>query len=168
MGIRSLRTVLPALLALTLLTCWTACRGGKGRPMTTQAQAALDISGTWEARALEVTIHSKDNGPRDEELHFDTAEQSRLKGRKPQLTTIDPTGGYREETWTLHDSLLTAKSGSWHLHQDSVYFRLDADGSRKLAYGVSRAGQRLLLHTRVDYDGDGQKDDVMQIVLEKE
>lgn len=146
---------------------WAGCVGGKGKPVTA-ASVGTDISGTWEARALEVTIRGKDNGPHDEALNFDTAEQSRLKGRKPQLTTIDPTGGYREETWTLHDSLLRAQNGSWHMHGDSVYFRLETDGARKLAYGVSRSGNRLVLHTRVDYDGDGQRDDELRMVLEKQ
>jgi hypothetical protein len=165
MYLPNIRILLPALVTLSL---FAACRGGKGRPAVALPEGVLDIAGTWEARALEVQIRSKDNGSRDEEVEFDTAEQSRLRGRKPQLTTIDPTGGYREETWTLHDSLFSAQNGSWHQHQDSIYFRPEAEGARKLAYGVTRVGARLYLHTRVDYDGDGQRDDVLSIVLEKQ
>jgi hypothetical protein len=162
----SRRALLVAFVALGLLA---SCRGGKGRPAVAMPEAVLlDISGTWEARALEVQIRSRDNGSQDEELRFNTAEQSRLKGRKPQLTAIDPTGGYREETWSLQDSLLSAQNGAWHQHRDSVYFRPETEGARKLAYGVTRIGNQLQLHVRVDYDGDGQRDDVLSIVLEKQ
>jgi hypothetical protein len=138
-----------------------------GKPVTAATGNVLDLAGAWEAKALEVAIHTKDNGDQSEELRFDTEEQARLKGRRPQLTVIDPTGGYREETWTLNDSLLREQVGFWHLYQDSVYFRVEGEGARKLAYGVARIGSRLVLHTHVDYDGDGKKDDQMRIVLEK-
>ena len=145
---------------------WPTCsRGPVYGLLTTDAD---EISGRWVAKALEVEIVGKNGGSENEKLEFDTEAKARAIGHKPQVTMIDPTGGYREETWTLGDSLISHQTGAWHVRGDSVYFRPDGEGVRKMAYGVLHEGSKLYLNTNVDYDGDGQRDDRLSIVLWKE
>jgi hypothetical protein len=54
------------------------------------------------------------------------------------------------------------------LKQDTLIFRLRSVNAAEKRYHASRKGNRLLLKSSLDFDGDLKKDDAMTVILEKE
>jgi hypothetical protein len=142
----------------------------KPRLVTGSDSAALSTAtfiGPWVASTIDVTILSKNGGGSDDAIHYDSKELAADQGRQPTLTIFNGDGSYREEVYNLHDSLVQSKAGFWHFYADSLYMRLDVDSSPKIAFGTELQGKGLRLLSKIDWDGDGSKDDAMAVALKR-
>lgn len=132
--------------------------------------AGLDTKtfiGPWEASAVDVSITSKNGSGGPDHVHYDSKQLAAGQGRRPALTIFNGDGSYREETFNLKDSLVQAKAGFWHYYEDSLYMRLDVEGSPKIAFRAELEGKGLLLRSQMDWDGDGARDDEMVVALKR-
>ncbi|MBP6721228.1 MAG: hypothetical protein KA239_02835 [Bacteroidia bacterium] len=116
---------------------------------------------------MEVEIVSKDKIGGDDHLHYESKELAAQQGRKPAMTIYNADGSYREEIFSISDSLVQSKAGFWHFYQDSLFMRLDVTGSPKIAFQAAKQGNGLKLYSRIDWDGDGAKDDQMTVSLKR-
>ncbi len=123
--------------------------------------------GPWVASTVEVEIVSKDKIGGDHHLHYESKELAAQQGRKPAMTIYNADGSYREEIFSISDSLVQSKAGFWHFYQDSLFMRLDVTGSPKIAFQAAKQGNGLKLYSRIDWDGDGAKDDQMTVSLKR-
>jgi hypothetical protein len=142
----------------------------KPRQVTTGEGGILATNsfvGPWVASTVDVTILSKNGGTADDAIHYDSKALAADQGRKPALTIFNADGSYREEIFNLHDSLVQAKAGFWHYYADTLYMRLDVESSPKISFGAVLAGKGLRLMSKIDWDGDGAKDDAMAVELKR-
>ncbi len=156
-----------AALMLSTALVLAAC---KTRNLATSETGVLSTNsfvGPWLASTVDITIVSKNGSGSDDALHFDSKELAAGQGRKPTLTLFAGDGSYREENYNLHDSLISSKKGFWHFYSDTLYMRLEVDGSPKIAFKTELAGKGLKLLSKVDWDGDGARDDAMAVALKR-
>jgi hypothetical protein len=123
--------------------------------------------GPWVANSVEVDIVSKNKTGGAEHLHYESKELAANQGRKPAITIYNGDGSYREEIYTLKDSLVQSKAGFWHYFEDSLFMRLDVSGSPKISFRAERSSNGLQLLSRIDWDGDEAKDDQMTVLLRR-
>ena len=123
--------------------------------------------GPWEASTVDVSIVSKNGSGGPDHIHYDSKQLAAGQGRRPALTIFNGDGSYREETFNLKDSLVQAKAGFWHYYEDSLYMRLNVEGSPKIAFRAEVDGKGLLLRSQMDWDGDGARDDEMLVALKR-
>lgn len=142
-----------------------SCKGGAtaNLPDMPTGLQPRDVIGRWTAESMVVQM----NGKSSQETEVKVAELAAKNGKKPALTVLEPNGTYREVTLTLQDSVEKQVPGRWHIYGDSLYMRLDADGGASTAYHATRSGNSLLLRGKVDFDGDGARDDQWKIKLKK-
>jgi hypothetical protein len=136
--------------------------GCKPRATGTGASAGLSAAslvGPWVASTVDVDVSA--NGGGGDHFHFDSKELASKQGRKPVLTIFNGDGGYREEIWSLKDSLVQSKAGLWHFYEDSLFMRPNTEGTARLAYKVALDGRGLKLVARVDWNGDGTRDEMV-------
>jgi hypothetical protein len=143
------------------------CKTKKVGPATPEGLSAATFVGSWVASTVDVSIRSKNTTGPDERIHFESTELAADQGRKPTLTHFAGDGSYREEVYNLHDSLVQSKAGFWHFYADTLFMRLDVDGSPKIAFKSALSGKGLRLLSAIDWDGDGAKDDEMAVALKR-
>lgn len=141
----------------------------KSRPdnNTNLAEAGLTAAsfiGPWVAQYVDIGLNGERKSP---EIHFDSKDIASTQGRKPAMTIFVADGSYREEIYSSTDSLIQSKSGFWHLFEDSLYMRLEGNNTKKIAFHASLAGKGLLLISKIDWDADGEADDLMQVRLKR-
>lgn len=155
---------------LCLVLALTACNGKKsgGTPAKAEGLQQEDVIGNWRASSMKVSIASYADTKRDSSFSIDASKVSASSNRKAVLTVISGDGEYREETRTKSDSLVMENSGYWHLNHDTLIFRLKSVNAAEKRYHATRKGNRLMLKSALDFDGDMKKDDAITVVLEKE
>lgn len=157
-----------ASLCLGMMLMGATCRNQRQVDAgTPQGLSTKSFVGPWVASTVDVEIVSKDAVGGPQALHFESKALAAAQGRKPALTLFHADGSYREETYNLADSLLQAKAGFWHFYEDSLYMRLDAEGSPKVAFRAEMEGKGLKLISKLDWDGDGAEDDEMVVALKR-
>lgn len=150
---------------LALMLVGATCRN---RPSPeAESLGTKSFIGPWEAQQVDVSITSKNGSGGPDQIHFDSKELAAHQGRRPALTVFNGDGSYREETFNLQDSLVQSKAGFWHYYEDSLYMRLDVEGSPKIAFRAELHGKGLLLRSQMDWDGDGSRDDEMVVALKR-
>jgi hypothetical protein len=144
-----------------------ACRNRRSLSPEMTGLSTATFVGPWLADAVDVTIISKNGSGQDDALHFESKALAAAQGRKPTLTLFAGDGSYREETYNLHDSLVTSKVGFWHFYADTLYMRMDVEGSPKIGFKTELQGNGLRLLSKIDWDGDQVKDDQMAVLLKR-
>lgn len=142
--------------------------GCKTRPTGTAAQAGLSVAsfvGPWIATSVEIATDGKCD--KTSLIQFDSKEVAGSQGRKPAMTIFAADGSYREETYTISDSLVQSKAGFWHLFEDSLYMRVEGAGNQKIAFKATVEGKGLMLLSQIDWDADGERDDQMTVKLKR-
>ncbi|MEM7039461.1 MAG: hypothetical protein AAF570_20980 [Bacteroidota bacterium] len=153
-----------------MLAVMVGCKGSAGGQEGGGGQglSAKDVVGAWSTKELKVKIQSLRGGAKDTVWVIDAEQMAKGRKQRTPVTVINAAGDYREEIYTVSDSLVSAKKGFWHIYQDSLFMRLDMENATQSRYGAERKGTTLKLSTRVDFDGDGQKDDALWVTLRKE
>lgn len=150
---------------LSLPGCKGAAEGDTsgGGPLQTQ-----DLVGRWTTAGVKVELKSVHGTRRDSSFVINPTGAVPGFECKPPLTILMPTGTYQDEVRTLSDSLLRKQEGTWHLFQDTVYFRIENNTGAEIKYHARRKGKSLFFSSRVDWDGDGRRDDAMRVELKQE
>lgn len=156
------------LVSTSVLLLSGTCRNASNT--TNQASEGISSKtfvGPWVASEVDVEIATKNTTGGPDHLHYESKALAADQGRKPAMTIYNADGSYREEIYTLSDSLVQSKMGFWHFYEDSLFMRLDVTGSPKIAFHAAKAGNGLKLSSRLDWDGDGAKDDEMIVSLKR-
>jgi hypothetical protein len=150
----------------TVFLAFMACKGRQPTNSGADGLSSSSFLGSWQATRVYIDLGKV--GPEGtKNLVFDPEATAKEQNKKPLLTVFNADGSYREDTYSLSDSLLTSKSGYWHYQDDSLYMRLEGAGSHKNAFKVTAAGRTLQLVSKLDWNGDGLKDDRMQVELRR-
>jgi hypothetical protein len=149
------------------LVLWPGCKPRQVSGSDDATLSSASFIGPWVASTVEVSILSKNGSGGDDAIHYDSKQLAADQGRQPTITIFNGDGGYREEVYNLHDSLVQSRSGFWHYYADSLYMRLDVEGSPKIAFRTELQGKGLRLLSKIDWDGDGTKDDAMAVALKR-
>jgi hypothetical protein len=155
------------MMGLSMLLLGATCRNRGPVDSQEEGLTAKRFVGPWVAATVDVDIRTKNGIGGPEHLHFDSKDLAADQGRKPAMTIFNADGSYREETFNLKDSLLQARAGFWHLYEDSLYMRLNVEGSPKIAFKAQIEGKGLKLSSTIDWDGDEAKDDEMIVELKR-
>jgi hypothetical protein len=161
---------LPALFAFVAACCTllsATCREGQKPTEVAEGLSSKTFVGPWLANTVDISIETKDAIGGPDHIHYDSKQLAAAQGRKPAITIYNGDGSYREEIFNLGDSLVQAKAGFWHFYEDSLFMRLAVDGSPKIAFQVAQEGKGLRLSNKIDWDGDGSKDDEMIVSLKR-
>ena len=153
--------------AAILLVSGTCRKASNSVSKASEEISTQTFIGPWVASSVEVDIVTKNKTGGPEHLHYESKELAANQGRKPALTIYNSDGSYREEIYTIKDSLVQSKAGFWHYFEDSLFMRLDATGSPKISFQAEKAGNGLKLLSRIDWDGDEAKDDQMTVLLKR-
>ena len=154
---------------LFLGTATGGCKGGhaKGDKSEAPGLQAKDVIGSWGLVQYSVKLKSKGGEKIDSSYVVKVGDVLKESGKKPPRTSLFANGNYREEIVSLQDSLLQLKLGTWHIYEDSLYLRQNIEGAVPTAFGAERSGAKLLLKIKFDMDGDGEKDDLSELILKK-
>lgn len=161
-----MRYSLCCIFSVAAILSLNACKHRVGSNSNAQAISAANFVGPWQPSRVFIDLgKTSPEGTRN--MVFDPETSAKSQGKKPVMTVFNADGSYREDTYTLADSLLATKSGFWHYQGDSLYMRLEGAGSKKNAFKATFAGPTLQLICKLDWNGDGLSDDRMQVELRR-
>lgn len=144
------------------------CVGSKSASPSAEGLSNEDVIGTWETETVEVDLHSRPIGKADSSFVIFPGPSAQGSSGQQPVTYINADGRYRDEVKGPDGRVLKSNSGFWHLGRDTLYLRMESQGDNETRFGVRKRGKKLLLDNRVDWDGDGKKDDEMHIQLRRQ
>jgi len=115
---------------------------------------ADQIAGTWTNVSLDITMKTA-NG--DSLLVADEGQWEEILNIKPIVTTYIPGGIFKSEYYTLEDQLFHTAYGKWEIRNDSLVLTTE---NEELAYFCEIDNEKAAFRALMDWDQDGQRDDI--------
>lgn len=128
-----------------------SCAGTKEQAPNEGALKATDMLGTWSNLDMAVRF------PGDSVFNVPEGSWEEVLSIKPILTTYSADSTYTSDYYSLGDSLMFTSTGKWWVALDSLYLQ---DQSGITAYGVTLSGNTGLFIGYLDWDSDGEKNDL--------
>ena len=145
-----------------------ACSSGQNRSNAVEADGSTGdllygdeqeegIAGTWINSTIDVDLNTYNNS--DTSFHVSITEDNwELKMNiKPVETIINEDGTFLNNYLDTLGNLFHTNSGIWYIDGDSLFLE-DKEGEL-FTFHVTVNGNLMEMHTVIDYDEDGQKDD---------
>lgn len=134
---------------LSLIMIISACQTTQTKD---QSQAlSQGIIGEWKNVSMKVTF------PNDSVFDVPGGQWEDILQIRPIVTTYADDKSYTSRYYSLSDSLVFTSQGNWHVSKDSLYLISDSDTT---AYKFTKEGVKGFFTGYVDWDGNGQKDDL--------
>jgi hypothetical protein len=153
-----------------------ACQSNKSHEQTAESIPVEPINieeklaGLWRNTTL--TVIANRTNPDEKkwnvmmECHADNWEEQ--TNMKPIRTRFDPDGSWKSEYRNLDDSIFRVTSGKWTVMGDSLIMEQTVpDSSFKTGYHVTISGNSATFKGYLDWDNDGEKDDLYEGTQEK-
>lgn len=115
-----------------------------------------NLPGTWESVSLRVDINSADGT--DTSFVFEVREEEWMQrlGVKPVRTYYKPDNKYEQVFTSLSDTTLSRSRGIWNVFGDTLMM---VEPNATYHYQATLEKGLIQLKARLDWDGDGEKDD---------
>lgn len=127
-------------------------------------QLRTALPGTWEAVSIRVDIPSVDSTEIDSVFVVSEEYWVQKFSIKPVLTVFQPDNKFRQEFRNSQDSLLNEVKGIWNVFGDTLML---IEPNATYTYLVNMGKGIATFNATVDWDGDGQEDDLYQGVHRK-
>lgn len=124
------------------------------------------LEGEWTNVSLVLEQKSVNNSDYDSVLRVEEGQWDSVLQMKPIRTTYLKNGTYTSRYYNLSDSLLFESEGKWHFRGDSLYLSTD-EGTTAYLFKML-PGNRAGFVATLDWDDDGQPDDIYDSVQQKE
>lgn len=153
-------------LACGLLLCSACTHTSDGTEETTASSPALKelLVGNWESVSLRVDIPSANQSEADEQLLVPAGAWPEKVGMLPIRLEYLPNNTYRVEFRSLEDSVIRLDRGVWNIFGDTLML-IEADASYQ--YRIRIKNNHLEKKATLDWDGDGQEDDLYECIYKK-
>ncbi|MDN5200065.1 hypothetical protein QQ008_01800 [Fulvivirgaceae bacterium BMA10] len=133
-----------------------------------EASPSIDLKnrmiGKWVNVSLHVHMNSYNNSETDSTMLAEEGQWENILKIKPIETTYLENGTFRSVYIGLNDSIVGETSGQWEINEDSLI--LTIDGIR-IAYKTELNNNRTTFTGFLDFDSDGQSDDLYSGIQEK-
>lgn len=113
------------------------------------------LIGTWENTALDVTM--KLNDQQDSLMHIPEGSWERVLNIRPIVTTYTADGNFVSDYYTPEGKSMGSEVGTWEFRNDSLVLKGENYNS---AYKVIFEGEKARFTALLDWDQDGQEDDL--------
>lgn len=151
-------------LAFVAIGGLSSCAGSKSAGGS-QGLVNEDLIGTWDTEDVAVRLVGKGGGSKDSS--FTIVPGNIANGGQVPVTFFNANGSYRDEVRSAEGAVLKSNKGHWHLNADTLYLRMETQGNNETQFGIRKRGKYLELKNIVDWDGDGAKDDWMEVKLKR-
>lgn len=123
------------------------------------------IIGSWDSQKVQVTLN---HGQPDEEvLVANKAEFPEKMNMKAAMGYYYKDGTYRDAYISMEDTISFATNGVWEINGDSLTVYQQEPAKDTFRHQFTINGDRGEFKTMIDFDGDGQEDDLMTSVSKK-
>ena len=116
-----------------------------------------DLFGPWENTSLTVEMPTHNNSDSTAYLKAEEGEWEKVLKIKPIKTLFKENGTFTSTYFDLENQPLGSETGTWFLRNDSLVMVSNNYGS---AYQVILSNDRARFIAYLDWDQDGQKDDL--------
>lgn len=137
----------------------TACNGGKSIGESSKLTNE-DLVGTWETTRVAVKLVDAKGSSQDSSFVLPQGTG------KPPVTYFYANGTYRNDLFSPAGEVAESGTGYWHLTADSLYMRSESVGMESV-FHIKGNVKSLSMFDLVDWDGDGKRDDEMEVRLTK-
>lgn len=124
------------------------------------------LEGEWTNVSLSLHQKTVNNSQKDSTLIIEEGQWDSLLRMKPIRTTYKNNGTYISRYYNLNDSLLFESEGKWHFLGDSLY--LSSDEGLTVYYFQVLSEKRAGFNATLDWDNDGESDDIYDGVQQKQ
>jgi hypothetical protein len=115
-----------------------------------------EITGKWSNLTLDITIK---NSTSDSMIVAKEGEWEKVLGFKPIITQFSEDSSFKSEYYTLDNQLFHTSMGKWWIRNDSLVMQTENDIS---AFHFVKEGNRIKFRGILDWDQDGQMDDIYE------
>ena len=149
---------------LVLVLGLVGCKAQSGSGITQK-----DLVGTWQTVDTEVRLPSMNGTRKDSTFSLDAATRLAETNTQAPLTTLAVDGTYRDEVRDGEGKVVMANKGTWFLQETTLIIRLTSQGNGERKFQVRKKGRdQLQLKNFVDWDMDGEEDDVLTVQLKRQ
>jgi len=125
-----------------------------------------DILGKWVTKSIRVEIKTKDGLSEDDVFMIEEGEFEEEIGLKQNIGYFYADGTFYEEAIDLEDVANFTGRGIWRLEDDSLVVEIKEPQASKTKFGIKISGSRIEIAAYVDWDRDGDKDDLVKSISE--
>lgn len=141
--------------------------GCKSRKNTSNYPDLKEIMpGTWEILSVKTTCPTHRGSDTTRHVEIPQGKWREIMKIAPILLTYKRNGSFFSEYRTVNDSLFFIAEGTWDAKNDSIYI---TQGKKNItyAYQVQLNGNTARIIGKIDWDEDGEKDDIYDKIQKK-
>lgn len=147
------------ILALALSAC-------SNEEKETQSSLRDQLIGEWQNLSIKVTMNQLDSIANPDVYEVDTTNWEKELQIKPIITTFNADSTYTSVYRALNDSVLGVLKGRWGVIEDTLLM-LPQQNSQPSKYFTKIDGNQAEFTTLLDWDSDGEEDDLYIGIQEK-
>jgi hypothetical protein len=150
-----MKNVLAILMCVTGLIAWHCERGSN-----THVNLSSELLGEWRNVSIRVTMNTANNSDSTSVFMADESNWEQKLRMKPIRTFYKEDGTYYSEYRNLSDSLFHKASGTWTVHADTLILNQQAPNPEMYKSKVAIKDGLGEFTIQLDWDSDGNEDDL--------